>query len=119
MLHLYLRSLNSGNCSSNFGVCYMAQKTQPDNLHKLYIYIFIFYFFASLLCYWNSFAVYIVFSNKSCEVSTCFIFAVFLAIFAYINSISHLCRSENLVLFLLLHKNKVLKLSHYNTFMYT
>ena len=70
MLHLYFRSLNSGNCSSNFDVCYMVEKTQSYNLDILYNFLFLFIFFASLLCYWNSIAVYIVFSNKNYEVST-------------------------------------------------
>ena len=48
MLHLYFRSLNSGNFSSNFYVCYMAQKTQSSYT----VYILIFYFHFVLLNYY-------------------------------------------------------------------
>ena len=48
MLHLYFRSLNSGNFSSNFCVCYMAQKTQSSYT----VYIVIFYFYFVLLNYY-------------------------------------------------------------------
>ena len=48
MLHLYFRSLNSGNFSSNFYVCYMAEKTQSSYT----VYILIFYFYFGLLNYY-------------------------------------------------------------------